>query len=180
MVQDAPLGTVTLPLMVPVKVPVHFVSARTADGPPRSAAAARATASVKVFIVLARRSSVPRTLTVPVWQRGLPHAKPDDFSIRLMTNSFRCQIRSPAGRDRPPSLRVRTLARADALFLIVQAIGVPVPHPRNQALTNGGDIVVRPPSDATLAYRWIQLPAVFSPRRDLFHSYCLRDCIHSC
>jgi len=60
MVQDAPLGTVMLPLTVvtiaaPPKVRVQFVSARAVEAPPRSDAAARASVSVKIFMTYSFR-----------------------------------------------------------------------------------------------------------------------------
>src|SRR5215510_5718615 len=54
-VQDPSLGTVTLPLTIPVKVPVQFVSARTVNAPPRKTAVARAKARVVVFITHLRQ-----------------------------------------------------------------------------------------------------------------------------
>src|SRR5207245_10442425 len=69
--QDAPLGTVTLPLMVPVKVPVQFVSARTVDALPSNTAAARARASIMVFITLVRPSDARPTAVVTASESSL-------------------------------------------------------------------------------------------------------------
>src|SRR5262249_8007293 len=88
MVQDAPLGTVMLPLTVVTvaalpKVPVQFVSARTADVPPRSAAAARATASVKVLRVLVRPSSARPAVILTALETRLMYQKQHAFLVRI-------------------------------------------------------------------------------------------------
>src|SRR5215510_310863 len=87
-VQDPSLGTVTLPLIIPVKVPVQFVSARTVDTLPKSAATARARASITVFITLVRPSDARPTKVATASESSLLTQRQDAFLIVRMTYPF--------------------------------------------------------------------------------------------
>src|SRR5262249_62195045 len=78
-VQDPSLGTVTLPLIIPVKVPVQFVSARTVDMPPRRSAAATARANAKAFIAMVRSLDARPKAVVKAAENDLVNQKQDAF-----------------------------------------------------------------------------------------------------
>src|SRR5262245_42676506 len=88
-VQDPSLGTVTLPLIIPVKVPVQFVSARTVDVPPRRSAATTARANAKVFIAIVRCLDTRPTAVVTAAENDPLNQKQDAFLTVHMTYSFR-------------------------------------------------------------------------------------------
>src|SRR5262244_1477236 len=88
-VQDPFLGTVTLPLTIPVKVPVQFVSARTVNAPPRKTAVARAKARVVVFIAIVRCLDTRPTAVVTAAENHPLNQKQDAFLTVHMTYSFR-------------------------------------------------------------------------------------------